>query len=320
MKKIIKKFVYLVFDIVISPFTLLASILLHFVRRRGIKNFPTAKKIFLSIGVFPINAHYYEPLFDKKKLQYPLRNDRTLPGINWNTNEQLNLLKSFTYNNELIQFPENQKSQLSFYYRNSSYGTGDSEFLYNMIRHFKPNRIIEIGSGISTLMAQNAVRKNTDENPKYSCKHICIEPFEAPWLEKTGVDVIRKKVEEVEKDFFTQLNKNDILFIDSSHMIRPQGDVLYEYLELLPILNAGVIIHIHDIFSPKDYLDEWIDEDVRFWNEQYLLEGFLSFNSSFKIIAALNYLHHNFFNELSEKCPMLTIEREPGAFYIQKTR
>ena len=122
-------------------------------------------------------------------------------------------------------------------------------------------------------MAQNAIRKNAAENPEYSCNHICIEPFKARWLENAGVNVVQKKYEEVEKVFFTQLNENDILFINSSHMIRPQGDILYEYLELLPILNTGVIIHIHDIFSPKDYPNEWVVEEVRFWNEQYLLEG-----------------------------------------------
>jgi hypothetical protein len=310
---------YTAIDFFASPLTFLASTLLHFIRKRGIDNFPIAKKIFLSVGVFPIADHYYEPLFHEKHLRYPLSNDRILPGINWNLEEQLNLLKCFNYNDELIQFPENQGSQLGFYYRNPSYGTGDSEFLYNMIRYFKPHKLVEIGSGISTLMAQNAIKKNATDDPEYFCEHICIEPFEAPWLEDTGVNIIRRKVEEIEKDIFTQLNKNDILFIDSSHMIRPQGDVLYEYLELLPILKAGVIIHIHDIFSPKDYLRDWVIKNVQFWNEQYLLEGFLSFNSSFKIIAALNYLHHNYFNELSAKCPMLTRDREPGAFYIQKT-
>jgi len=75
------------------------------------------------------------------------------------------------------------------------------------------------------------------------------------------------------------------LFIDSSHIIRPQGDVLFEYLEILPILNAGVFVHIHDIFTPKDYLSEWILDGKVFWNEQYLLEAFLSFNTCFKIMG-----------------------------------
>ena len=130
--------------------------------------------------------------------------------------------------------------------------------------------------------------------------------------------VIRQKVEGLGKAVFAELEKGDILFIDSSHIIRPQGDVLFEYLESLPSLNRGVIVHIHDIFSPKDYLKEWVTNEVRFWNEQYLLEAFLTCNRDWKIIGALNYLHHNHFERLQEKCPFLTKDREPGSFYVEK--
>src|SRR4029078_2458503 len=99
---------------------------------------------------------------------------------------------------------------------------------------------------------------------------------------------------------------DDILFIDSSHIIRPQGDVLFEYLELIPSLKAGVIVHVHDIFSPKDYLKEWVIDEVHFWNEQYLLEAFLTCNSDWKVIGALNYLHHNHYQHLQATCPFLT--------------
>jgi hypothetical protein len=104
---------------------------------------------------------------------------------------------------------------------------------------------------------------------------------------------------------FSTLEKNDILFIDSSHIIRPQGDVLLIYLTILPMLKKGVYVHIHDIFTPKDYLDSWILENVYLWNEQYLVEAFLSMNKEYKIIGALNFLKHNYFKELSEKCPIL---------------
>ncbi|MCG6533542.1 MAG: class I SAM-dependent methyltransferase, partial [Syntrophales bacterium LBB04] len=76
--------------------------------------------------------------------------------------------------------------------------------------------------------------------------------------------------------------------------------------------------HIHDIFSPKDYLKEWVIDEVKLWNEQYLLEAFLTNNRDWKIIGALNYLHHNHFEQLSKKCPFLTQDREPGSFYIEK--
>jgi len=103
-------------------------------------------------------------------------------------------------------------------------------------------------------------------------------------------------------------------------MIRPQGDVLYEFLQILPLLNPGVVIHIHDIFSPKDYTKKHIVEDVLFWNEQYLLEAFLSCNSDFAIIGALNYLKTHFPDKLNAKIPVLRNHPDhvPGSFWIKK--
>jgi hypothetical protein len=110
------------------------------------------------------------------------------------------------------------------------------------------------------------------------------------------------------------------VFVDSTHVIRPQGDVLFECLELLPSLKKGVIVHIHDIFSPRDYLEEWLREKVRLWNEQYMLEAFLTANAEWKITAALNFLQHHHYEALEKACPFLTPQREPASFYIQKIR
>lgn len=248
----------------------------------------------------------------------PIDRIRPLPGINWNIDEQLSILQKYTYSSELINIPLSRVPGLSFHFNNHAFESGDAEYLYNTIRHTQPKRVFEIGSGHSTLMALKAINKNLSAIPNHKCRHLCIEPYEMPWLEKTGADIIRKKVEEVDLSLFAELDANDLLIIDSSHMIRPQGDVLYEYLELIPTLRKGVIVHLHDIFSPRDYLKEWITEDVRFWNEQYLLEAFLTFNRDWKILGALNFLKNNYYNELSAVCPYLTNDREPGSFYIQR--
>ncbi|MDR0866434.1 MAG: class I SAM-dependent methyltransferase [Candidatus Symbiothrix sp.] len=321
LRKIVKKNEKLI-DIVALPFVWWSAIILKLYRKstyiKGF-SFPHSKKALLDVGVFPIIDHYYEPMFQPKHLYKPLSEERKLHGIDWNVDEQLSILKDFHFQQELNNIPEDYIDDTQFYFKNTVFATGDSEYWYNIIRLKKPKRIIEIGSGQSTKMAQLAIQANHKADTGYQCKHICIEPYEYAWLEKIGVEVKREKVEDVNLDFFRQLEANDILFIDSSHIIRPQGDVLFEYLELLPTLKSGVIVHIHDIFSPRNYLDEWVIDKVRFWNEQYLLEAFLSFNSSWKIIGSLNYLQHNYFDFLSEKCPKLTKEREPGSFYIVKT-
>ena len=121
---------------------------------------PISKAIFKAVGVFPITDHYYEPLFNDKHLKLPLNQDRWLPGINWNAQEQVSLLSQFRYQDELLAIPYSKPdSELLFYYDNPSLGPADAEYLYCMIRHFRPLRIIEIGSGYSTLMAKHAVEK-----------------------------------------------------------------------------------------------------------------------------------------------------------------
>jgi hypothetical protein len=169
-------------------------------------------------------------------------------------------------------------------------------------------------------MARRALNANVREDSSYTCEHVLVEPYEQDWLEQLGVTVIREKVENCDMRMFAELDAGDILFIDSSHMIRPRGDVLFEYLEILPILKVGVIVHIHDIFSPRDYPAEWVVDEVRFWNEQYLLEAFLTSNKDWKVLGALNLLQHHHFDELRDKCPFLTEDRQPGSFYIERVR
>lgn len=317
MKKLIKS-LFPIIDLLLLPFIYPAAFLLKTVRKAGVQRLPLTKNALFQVGVFPVSRHYYEPLFDARSLKQPLSKERDLPGIRWNVDEQLALLDGFQFSQELNDLSSARTDDLTFHFNNISFEAGDAEYWYNLIRLKRPRRIIEIGSGNSTLIAIRAIKKNITEMAGYTCKHICIEPYEMAWLEKTGASVLREKIEDVDKEFFSELSQDDILFIDSSHVIRPQGDVLFEYLELLPSLKRGVIVHVHDIFSPKDYLESWIREDVMFWNEQYLLEAFLTSNRDWKIIGALNYLHHHHYKKLKEKCPFLTPEKEPGSFYIQK--
>lgn len=313
----VKKLLPLV-DIILAPIVYPAAFLLKLIRMAGVHRMPLCRQALMQVGVFPIRNHYFEPLFDSRTLKRPLEQERNLPGINWNVAEQLNMLERFCFNDEITGIPGVKADELAFSFNNNAFCNGDAEFLYNLIRLKKPARVFEIGSGHSTLMAMKAINRNREELPGYRCRHLCFEPYEQPWLENTGVEVMRQRVEDADKTIFSELGKDDILFIDSSHIIRPQGDVLFEYLELLPTLNAGVIVHIHDIFSPRDYPKEWIMDEIRLWNEQYLLEAFLTSNRDWKVLGALNYLHHNHYEELRTKCPYLTRDSEPGSFYMQK--
>lgn len=320
MKRTLGAVLIRVVDLLLILLAMPAALVLKAVRRIGLQRLRGCAWGLLRIGVLPIRRHYYEPFLDPRDLRFPLDQERALPGIDWNIPEQLALLDTLRYENELSLIASPRTSQLDFRLGNGTFESGDAEFLYQLIRAKRPRRVFEIGSGNSTLIARAAIAKNRAEMHDYSCKHLCVEPFEAPWLETADVIVLRRCVEEVEPELFAELEANDLLFIDSTHVIRPQGDVVVEYLEILPRLRPGVIVHAHDIFSPRDYLQEWIEERLLLWDEQYLLEAFLTDNRSWKVIGALNLLRHRHFDALQRVCPYLTPDREPGSFYMQRVR
>jgi predicted O-methyltransferase YrrM len=300
------------------PFLVPAALLLWITRRVGLKRLPTCRALLVRIGVLPLRRHYYEPFVTKADLTKPLEQERDLPGIDWNLPEQLEFLSTLNYESELADIFAQQVGVPRFDIKNNSFTSGDAEYLYQIIRKMKPARVIEIGAGQSTLVIRAAIERNRRVDGDYGCDHICIEPYESAWLERTGARVLRQKVQEVDRDLFQGLRAGDLLFIDSSHIIRPQGDVLAEYLQILPGLRSGVVVHIHDIFTPRDYPAEWVLERYWLWNEQYLLEAFLTQNVEWRILGALNLLKHRHFAELRRVCPYLTEEREPGSIYIQK--
>ena len=309
-------------DIAFSPLAFLCAFILRIVRRVGVERLPHTRAMLIRAGCFPVRDHYYEPSFNNESIRALLSTERTLPGIDWNIAHQLEFLQSFSHYDELANLPMRPNKSYDYYLENGSFAAGDAEYWYNIIRLKKPRRIIEIGSGFSTRMARRAIDANADEDSHYNCQHVLIEPYENEWLEELSSDirVIRKKVEDCDSRIFDRLEADDILFIDSSHVIRPRGDVVFEYLEVLPRLRPGVIVHIHDIFSPKDYPAEWLVDEVRLWNEQYLVEAFLTSNEDWKVLGALNYLRHHHFYELRKRCLFLTEDREPGSLYIQKVR
>jgi hypothetical protein len=297
----------------VAPFASLVA------RRRD--HLPVTRSVLDRFGVSCIAHHYYEPVVLPEHITRDLTAERTLPGIDLNAEEQLAILRAFDFASELKDIANQPKSDSAYSFQQPFFGPGDAEYLYSMVRRFKPKRIIEVGCGHSTRMIRHAVDRNRAAEPGYACEHICIEPYENPWLESLGASVIRQRVEDVDLAVFQTLGRNDILFIDSSHVIKPQGDVVFLYLTVVPLLRSGVFVHAHDILTPRDYFPEWVLGERRMWDEQYLLEAFLSFNSAFKITGALNWLWHNHRQETHRAFPVLATvpDDDPGSFWFQRT-
>ena len=277
-------------------------------------------------GLHITPVHFYQPIPDKGSLtnyQWNRRSD--MPGVEMNEGGQLGLLADFsgTYKAEYEAFPRSALPQSGhFYVNNGTFESVDCEVYYCMIRHFKPRRIIEVGGGNSTLLSARAALANKKESGAETILRV-IEPFPGPALEAgfPGLtELLEAKAEQAPLKLFLELEENDILFIDSSHTLKIGGDVQRLYLEILPQLKKGVLIHIHDIFFPTDYPENVVMGRNRFWTEQYLVQAFLAFNSVFKVVWSSSYMHHSAPSALEEAFYSYSRpERRPASLWLTKT-
>jgi predicted O-methyltransferase YrrM len=228
-------------------------------------------------------------------------------GIDLGMERQLRFLQEIVplYNQE-CGFPETRNGIAAYHRNNGYFEVVDADIAYCMVRHFQPTRIIEIGSGYSTLLFQAALKKNAETGGRAG-ELLAIDhdghKFDA-MAESEFASVMVKPVQEVDWSIFSRLGENDILFLDSSHVVGVGSDVVYEYLEILPRLNRGVLVHAHDIFLPADYPRQAVLNHLCFWSEQYLLQAFLMFNREFEVLwgsSAMQLLQREALEEPSEQ-------------------
>lgn len=267
--------------------------------KRALGNLLFSQRIFeffQRFGIHVMRKHFYSPIPDTRVLRGKkiFEKETELVGVDLNVEGQLNLLENvFPKFRMECDFPLN-KTYIphEYYINNGEFGLISAAVLHCMIRHFVPRTIIEVGSGHSTYVSARASIMNQSHG--YLTKLISIEPYPNQVLKKgfPGLaELIQKKVEEVDIIFLSQLEDRDILFIDSSHVVRIGGDVNFIYLDMLPRLKKGVVVHIHDIFFPKDYPEDWVIRKRNFWTEQYLLQAFLTYNNQFEVLWCGSYMY-----------------------------
>lgn len=263
---------------------------------RRLKNnsllFPAAVRGFRALQRLGINVtpnHFYWPVPDVAELEqreWPIY--AAPPGCNFKMRDQVELLKHFgsRYVPELDWTSEAISD--AYHYHNGYFECGDAEVAYCMVRDWKPRRIIEIGSGYSTRVMAQALRANLEQDG-VAGELISVDPYPER-LPKNGlgelVTVVPERVQHLDLGLFDILGADDILFIDSSHVVAVGSDVVREYLQILPRLKPGVLVHVHDIFLPSDYPRSAVLENLWFWSEQYLLQAFLAFNPEFEVLWA----------------------------------
>lgn len=245
-------------------------------------------------------GHFYSSIVNVDEIK--LREDQiwkqnspsSLPAIELNVSKQLKLLRKFSRFYPEIPFPEEQGSTFRYYFKNNFFNYSDGVILYSFIRHFNPKQIIEIGSGFSSALMLDTIRLLNRPRVKLTFIEPNTERLRSLVSENAEkqLTIFEKKLQEIDLSFFKRLKRNDILFVDSTHVSKTGSDVNYLLFEILPSLRKGVLIHFHDIMYPFEYLKRWVFEG-RSWNEIYTLRSFLMYNSSFQIVLFPHYLHTN---------------------------
>jgi hypothetical protein len=243
--------------------------------------------------------HYYSPVPDNRVLaREPARSrvwpaePRSMPDLDWRPGEQVALVREQLGRLEPIEFPLASTGHPQDYHAdNEMFSRLDAWVLQGMLRQLRPRRMIEVGSGWSSLVTARINRELLGGSMRFTC----IEPNPPDFLgaDINGIsEVVVARVEELPLDPFLELIAGDILFIDSSHTVKTGGDVTFLFQEVLPRLARGVVVQIHDMFWPWDYPEEWVLAG-RAWNEQYLVRAFLAFNSAFRILLSVQWLGHH---------------------------
>jgi hypothetical protein len=204
-----------------------------------------------------------------------------------------------------------------YYDRNSQFGWLDSRALLVLLRAWRPRRIVEVGSGYSSLLMADVNRRWLAGE----CAITCIEPYPRPFLAQLpGIELVATFVQDVPLSRFAALQAGDILFIDSSHVAKTGSDVNWLFFEVLPQLASGVRIHLHDIHLPHEYPREWVVDENRSWNEQYLLRALLMHSTAFRVLFGCRYAYARW-PELVAKAIALPDGSAfgGGSFWIERT-
>lgn len=261
-------------------------------RLRFIYHNPELWRYVESKGYHVTPVHFYQPIPDSKGLDESYRAKSETVGIDWNEPAQLQLLRDEfpKYAAEYQEFFDDFRADERFAGKTLEFVGHDPYVYHCMIRHYKPGKVVEVGAGFSTLVATNAARENGDT------RVVAIEPYPNEFLGSISneIHLVKGAAQSIDIDFFTDLQPNDILFIDSSHVVKTGGDVCFLVLEILPRLCDGVIVHFHDIFLPFNYPLRWLTQRRMFWTEQYLLQAYLMHNKRARILFANRYMaeHH----------------------------
>lgn len=267
-----------------------------------------------------VERTYYSPLPNFEELPDDIW-DRTtaLRGITFDTAAQIEFCERelAAYALEL-DAPEQAEPHGGFHFANSMYEHGDAEIAYAMVRRFKPRHVMELGSGFSTLVLARACAANeADGSPARLVTH---DPYERGLVAGNlpGLaELTHRAAQDMGVEVFAHLKSNDVLFVDTTHVVKLGSEVNHLILEVLPTLAPGVIIHFHDIWLPDEYHRALTEILGQHWTEQYLLQAFLSGNRGFEVLFATHAVATRHADRFQAAVPGYTGDNYPSSFWLR---
>lgn len=272
------------------------------------------------LGFDLVRRGFYSPLPAVEELPPEVWTRRSpLEGIDFDSGEQLRFVRKnlARYIPEFDPRFETGTSFGRYDIRNLAYDEVDSELLYAFIRFLRPERVIELGSGFSSMVLAYACRANRADGRE--CRYEVFDPYPRSWVrELDGLDACHElPAQEAPDAAFDALGANDLLFVDTTHTVKVGSDVNRIVLDVLPRLAPGVVVQFHDIFIPWEYHRHWIEGDWT-WNEQYLVQAFLSMNRDYEILVSCQALVREHADELTNLIPTLRAASAPSALWIRR--
>jgi hypothetical protein len=265
-------------------------------RPTAVKGYRVARRTAERLGLQVVLKTYYSPIPDLSQQPADIFERRDpLHGIAFDLAAQLRFVEEHLapYARELAGGAADVDPRYRFEVDNSSVPEADARVMYAMVRDLKPRRIVELGSGQTSRVIAQAVRRNAEEGSPTDYR--AYDPFPTAVDDGLpGLDALeRLKAQEVGDDVFSALQDGDLLFVDTTHTVKLGGDVNRIVLGALPLLAPGVVVHFHDILLPYEYPEYLYTDFGLYWAEQYLLQAFLACNPSFEVRCAVHALNQD---------------------------
>jgi hypothetical protein len=269
-------------------------------------------------------GHFYSPIPDLDEVRRSEERifdvPADLPGVELNVGAQLALLEELAPYHAEQPFRDDRQSGLRYFFDNPNFTQGEGTAFYALLRHLRPRRVIEIGSGYSSCLLLDTIGRFLGG----AVRCTFVEPHPDLLFSLVGeddrkeLDIIARPVQEVHLALFDELGSGDVLFIDSTHVAKVGSDVNHLVFRVLPRLALGVAVHIHDIEYPFEYPKRWIYEG-RAWNEAYVIRAFLQYNEAFEVMLYPSYLAR-FHREALEAALPLCAQRPGSSLWLRRAR